>query len=203
MNYQSIIENKIRPVLGDVPLILLTLEAAERLEKFYGRLRRCQKPCDGRPFVEHKVDGEHDCARRKCKQHECKPYSASSVRSAHAIISGALSAANRWGWISFNPASAAKLPAKKRPNPKPPSADDMSRIVETAWAAANEWGLYVWLSAVTGARRGEVVALQREDIDLVAGVVTLDENYVRAEDGMILKDTKTHQGRKVSWTRPR
>ena len=49
-----------------------------------------------------------------------------------------------------------------------------------------------------GARRGEVVALQWEDIDLDAGVVRLDENYVRTADGMVLKDTKTHQMRRVS-----
>jgi integrase len=60
----------------------------------------------------------------------------------------------------------------------------------------------VWLSAVLGARRGEVVALQWEDLDLAAGVVRLDENYVRASDGMILKDTKSHQMRRVSIDAP-
>lgn len=63
-------------------------------------------------------------------------------------------------------------------------------------------GLYVWLSAVTGARRGEVVALQWNDVDLTNGILRLDENYVRAADGMILKDTKTHQMRRVSIDKP-
>jgi integrase len=74
----------------------------------------------------------------------------------------------------------------------------MARIVEAAWESSAEWGLYVWLSAVLGARRGEVVALQWEDVDLAAGVVRLDENYVRTADGMLLKDTKSHQMRRVS-----
>ena len=78
----------------------------------------------------------------------------------------------------------------------------MARIVETAWSESCEWGLYLWLSAVTGARRGEVVALQWDDIDLADGVVRLDENYVRAADGMLLKDTKTHQMRRVSIDTP-
>jgi integrase len=65
-----------------------------------------------------------------------------------------------------------------------------------------EWGLYVWLSAVLGARRGEVVALQWEDIDFDAGVVRLDENYVRTAEGMLLKDTKSHQMRRVSIDEP-
>jgi integrase len=52
-----------------------------------------------------------------------------------------------------------------------------------AWTASTEWGLYVWLSAVTGARRGEVIASQWDDVDLVSGVLRLDENYVRTADG--------------------
>jgi integrase len=62
--------------------------------------------------------------------------------------------------------------------------------------------MFIWLSAVLGARRGEVVALQWDDIDLNAGVVRLDENYVRTADGMILKDTKNHQMRRVSIDEP-
>jgi integrase len=78
----------------------------------------------------------------------------------------------------------------------------MARIVEAAWASSAEWGLYIWLSAMLGARRGEVVALEWEDIDLDAGVVRLDENYVRTADGMLLKDTKTHQMRRISLDTP-
>lgn len=198
MNYESMIRRHIRPVLGDVPLLLLTRDASERLEKFYADLRRCSQRCSGKPFVEHQAEGKHDCSEHRCTEHRCKPYAASSVRQMHAIISGALSAAVRWGWIAYNPAPAVRLPAKRRPQPRPPSAADMARIIEAANKDSAEWGTYLWLSAVTGARRGEVVALQWEDIDLEAGVVVLDENYVRGPDGMILKDTKTHQGRRVS-----
>ncbi|MGH3707673.1 MAG: site-specific integrase [Pseudonocardiaceae bacterium] len=93
-------------------------------------------------------------------------------------------------------------PAKKRPQPRPPSPEQMASIVEAAWKASDDWGLYVWLSAVTGARRGEVIALQWNDVDLASGIVRLDENYVRGPDGLILKDTKTHQMRRVSVDEP-
>jgi len=72
---------------------------------------------------------------------------------------------------------SVKPPAKKRPHPRPPSPEQMARIVEAAWKASNEWGLYVWLSAITGARRGEVIALQWNDIDSTNGILRLDENY--------------------------
>ncbi|GAA3537188.1 hypothetical protein GCM10022222_21120 [Amycolatopsis ultiminotia] len=225
MNYEWMIRDHIRPVLGDVPLVLLLRDASSRLEAFYADLRRCRKRCDGKPFIEHRVDGPHQCRtvrhRRpagrprpdwatshncdsagcvvtECQPHKCNPYAASSVRSMHAIISGALSAAVRWNRIPYNPAPAVKLPAKRKPQPRPPSSADMARIIEAAHENSPEWGTYVWLSAVTGARRGEVVALQWEDIDMDAAVVILDENYVRGPDGMILKDTKTHQGRRLS-----
>src|SRR5918998_150398 len=98
--------------------------------------------------------------------------------------------------------SSVKPPAKKRPQPRPPNPEEMARIVEAAWNASNEWGLNVGLTAVTGARRGEVIALQWDDIDLTGGILRLDENYVRTADGMILKDTKTHQMRRVSIDEP-
>jgi integrase len=199
MNYESQIRRYIIPNLGEIPLVLFVRDASERLESLYGRLRKCKGLCNGKPFVErHAEDEKHDCHVAGCRWHTCKPYAASSVRSLHAILSGAMNAAVRWGWITYNPMPSVKLPAKKRPQPRPPTSAQMARIVEAAWAASSEWGLYVWLSAVIGARRGEIVALQWDDIDLSAGVVRLDENYVRAADGMLLKDTKNHQMRRVS-----
>ncbi|MGH3615505.1 MAG: tyrosine-type recombinase/integrase [Pseudonocardia sp.] len=203
MTYDAQIRLYIVPNLGDVPLVLFVREAAERLETLYSRLRKCRALCNGKPFIErHAEAGPHDCVVAGCKRHVCKPYAASSVRSIHAILSGACSAAVRWGWISFNPMPSVRPPAKQRPQSRPPTSEQMARIVEAAWTASAEWGLYVWLSAVLGARRGEVVALQWEDIDLRSGVVRLDENYVRTTDGMLLKDTKSHQMRRVSIDAP-
>ena len=203
MTYEAQIRIYIVPNLGDVPLVLFVREAADRLERLYSRLRQCRSLCDGRLHIEkHVEDGPHDCAAASCVRHVCKPYAASSVRSIHAILSGACSAAVRWGWITVNPMSSVRPPAKARPRPRPPTTAQMALIVTAAWTSSPEWGLYVWLSAVLGARRGEVVALQWEDIDLEIGVVRLDENYVRTAAGMLLKDTKTHQMRRVSIDEP-
>lgn len=192
MTYEAQIGLHIVPNLGDVLLVLFVREAAERLERLYGRLRRCRALCNRKPFVErHAEEGPHDYGAAGCAWHVCKPCSASSVRSIHAVLSGACSAAVRWGWISFNPMPSVRPPATPRPQPRPPTSEQMARIVEAAWAASAEWGRYVRLSAVLGARRGEVVALQWEDIDLAQGVVRSDENCVRTADGMLLKDTKS------------
>jgi hypothetical protein len=56
---------------------------------------------------------------RMCKPHQCKPYKATGIRGVHWILSGALAAAVRWGWIGVNPA-VAKKPAAPASQPQPP-----------------------------------------------------------------------------------
>jgi integrase len=198
VTYESLIRNHIRPALGTVPLTKLHRGAAEILESFYGDLRRCSRRCDRRPFVEHRASGVHDCTELGCSPHRCRPLAASSVRQIHAIISGALSAAVRWGWLPFNPAETARLPARLKPQPHPPGPRDAARIIEAAWERDAEFGLYVWLAMVTGARRGELLALRWHHIDLDAAILTVRRNYVRANGEGHDKDTKSHQMRRLS-----
>jgi integrase len=113
------------------------------------------------------------------------------------VISGALSAAVRWGWLPFNPAETARIPAKPRPQPRPPSPAEAARIVEEAWRRNDEWGLYIWLAMVTGARRGELLALRWRHVDLDNGVLTIQRNYIRAAGEGYDKDTKSHQMRRL------
>jgi integrase len=195
--YDSLIRNHIRPALGSVPLTKLQRSAAEILEGFYSDLRRCNRRCDGRPSVDHRVTGRHDCADHGCQPHRCRPLAASSVRQIHAIVSGALSAAVRWGRLPFNPAETARIPAKPRPQPQPPSLAEAARIVEEAWRQDDEWGLCIWLAMVTGARRGELLALRWRHVDLDSGVLSVQRNYVRAAGAGYDKDTKSHQMRRL------
>lgn len=152
--YESLIRNHIQPALGSVSLTRLHRGAAEILEGFYAELRRCSRRCDRRAFVEHQVGRDHDCAAVKCRPHRCRPLSASTVRQVQAVISGALSAAVRWGWLPFNPAETARIPAKPKPQPDPPSPADAARIVEEAWRGNPEWACtcgWPWLPAHAGA----------------------------------------------------
>jgi len=58
-----------------------------------------------------------------------------------------------------------------------------------------EMALYLWLVAITGARRGELCALQVCDVDLDNGVLHLAFNYVVVGGRRVRKDTKIHQDR--------
>ncbi|MGW1682053.1 hypothetical protein [Saccharopolyspora sp. NPDC002376] len=64
---------------------------------------------------------------------------ASTVREIHAVISGTLDAAERWDWISFNPACVARKPRQKRPAPDPPTPAEAACLSEEAFRMDDDW----------------------------------------------------------------
>jgi integrase len=139
---------------------------------------------------------KHDCARSGCRRHTCKPVSAATIRQVHAILSGAFATAVRWEWIDRNPAATARLPKTKARSPSSPAPDAVAKVIATAQAMGLELlALYLWLAAVTGARRGELCGLQWEDLDLDSGVVHVAFSYLVLPGVKVRKDTKTHQAR--------
>jgi integrase len=139
----------------------------------------------------------HDCDERRAP-HVCRPLAASSIRQCHAVLSSAYSAAVRWGWIAFNPMEAAQKPRLPTPDPGPPTSEEAARIVAAAWADDPDWGLLIWMVLVTGARRGEVLALRWINLDLATGILTIRHSVSEQGGAAIIKDTKTHQSRRIS-----
>jgi integrase len=192
-----LIEKFIRPALGDQTLPGLVKQSSRPYEKLYAELRVCRRRCRGRAFVEHRTPRAHECDVR-CAPHVCQPLSASSIRQCHAVLSSAYAAAVRWGWVPVNPMGTVQKPRIPTPNPDPPSPEEAVRIVAAAWAEDVEWGLLVWLLLVTGARRGEILALRWENLDLGMGVLSIRHSVDAQRGTPTIKDTKTHQSRRIS-----
>jgi integrase len=103
------------------------------------------------------------------------PMTPGTVRRVHNVLRSALEwAAKKRHWIDHNPAEDATPPGQTRPKGRPPGRDDVARILEDARRADFEWFCWLRLDAVTGARRGEVCALQWRDMDWTAGAVTME-----------------------------
>jgi integrase len=172
-------------------------------ERLYAELRTCRRRCRGKPFIEHRTPRQHECDGR-CATHICRPLAASSIRQCHAVLSSAYAAAVRWGWIAFNPMESAQKPRPPSPDPDPPTSEEAARIVAAAWAEDEDWGLLVWTLLVTGARRGEVLALRWENVDLAVGVLTIrhsaseQRGTTSTKGTTTIKGTKTHQSRRIS-----
>lgn len=190
--YVNYIERYIKPVLGHQSVRKIDAHA---LESFYTELRRCRTRCDGKPFIEkHKTDDEHDCVEQECEAHKCNPLARSTVRQIHSVLSGTLSAAERWGWINSNPARSARRPRPKPPEPDPPTPAEAAKLAEEAFRMEDDWGTLVWLVMTTGMRRGELCGLRFDRIDFDAEVIDLRKNWVNGKE----KDTKTHQNRRIA-----
>jgi integrase len=138
---------------------------------------------------------DHHCERAGCQPHVCKPMTAKTIRNIHSILSGAFATAKRWEWIAWNPAESAKPPAVTR-RPVPATApEDVAKVIAEGQKTHPVLALYLWLVAITGARRGELCALQVGDIDLEKGILHIAFNYVVVGGRRVRKDTKTHQDR--------
>jgi len=137
----------------------------------------------------------HDCRLAGCRPHVCHPMKASTIRGIHSILSGAFAAAQRWEWTERNPAESAKPPTTIRQPIPATSPDDIATVIAEARARSAALGLYLWLVAVTGVRRGELCGLQLRDIDIDRGLVHVAFNYVVCGGQRVRKDTKTHQDR--------
>jgi integrase len=120
---------------------------------------------------------------------------AKTIRNIHSILSGAFATAKRWDWIDWNPAESAKPPTVAQ-RPLPATApEDVAAVIAEGRRTHPKMALYLWLVAITGARRGEICALQVRDIDLDRGSVHIAFNYLVKNGQRVRKDTKTHQDR--------
>ncbi|RZT83237.1 site-specific recombinase XerD [Pseudonocardia sediminis] len=221
-NYVWLIAKHIDPVLGDQPIGKVT---AYILERFYGELRRCSSRCNGRPFVEHRIDEPHECrtVRHKrppgrppkagypphdcvekgclvieCEPHVCEPLGAATVRKVHFVVRGSLAAAMRWGWITSNPAELARIPRLPVSDPDPPTPAEAAVLVAAARAEDPSWGALVWVVMVTGLRRAELLALKWTDVDFESATLHVRRNHVRVAGRNVEKDTKTHRARRLA-----
>lgn len=86
--------------------------------------------------------------------------SASTVKGVHRVISAALNQAVKWGWIEKNPAQRATAPEQSAPKLEVPSPAQAQELIAACRARDEVLGGFVFLSAVTGCRRGEITALR-------------------------------------------
>ncbi len=169
--YDDLIRIYILPTLGPMPASKLD---AELLERFYSRLHRCRELCTGRSRAAH----------------TCRPLSTSTTRKIHYIIRAALDRAVRWRHLGVNKAAMAEAPSPTHTEPDPPSADEAAALLNTAWADP-EWGLLLWLTMITGSRRGEISALRWHHVDFDRAIVWVHRSNAQTKSGVREKETKT------------
>ncbi len=95
-------------------------------------------------------------------------------------------------------AALADAPSPAQSEPDPPTAEEAALILSEAWAIDPDWGLLIWLTMVTGSRRGEISALRWQHLDFTRGLVLIRRSNAHPKAGVKEKETKTRQQRHVA-----
>jgi integrase/DNA-binding transcriptional regulator YhcF (GntR family) len=190
--YRGLVDKHVLPFIGKQKVGSIEPDIVDSL---YVELQRCRDHCSSRAGIDHRTARQHDCDKR-CRPHRCRPLASSSIRQIHWILSGAFRRAVRWRWIATNPLTQVEPPSQPPPTPRPPTAEEAAKILEASWADP-DWGMLVWLTMITGQRRGELCALRWNDVDLLGGTLHLQRSIGQRGSLTWEKDTKTHQDRRI------
>ena len=166
--YQGYIHNHIRPNIGDIPLEKLT---SLDLQKFYKKL-----------LAKGRVD-------RVEAKGQPKGLSAKTVRNIHQILSSALKLAQEQRLILTNPAEGCALPRVEHQEMKTLTTVQLASF----FREARESGVFelYYLELATGLRRGELLGLKWEDVDLEPGDLRVRRQVSRINGEVVEAPLKT------------
>lgn len=109
------------------------------------------------------------------------------ISRLHTVLSTAWTLGRRWEWVRDNPFTAARRPSAPKAKIHPPTPAQVHALLD---GADGVFRLFLFLSAAIGARRGEVVALQWQDV-AEDGIVVRRSLAYAPESGVVETDGKT------------
>lgn len=121
--------------------------------------------------------------------------SPKSVRNIGGVLHKALRDAVRDGTIPKNPADDVDLPKWNRPEMHPYDEAEVAAFLRTASKDGDPLAALWWVLFATGLRRGELLGLRWEDVDLVEGTVTVAQTRVEAST-VFVSTPKTRAARR-------
>lgn len=121
--------------------------------------------------------------------------SDSTIRSAYTVLRAALDGAVRDGLLARNPAAAVKRPGVERAEAKHLDQGDVTKLL--AAAEGSRYYPALVLIAATGLRRGEVLALAWDRVDLDAKVLKVAATIGRIGGELVISAPKTERSRRT------
>lgn len=166
--YAQIVRNDLVPALGAIHLTKL---APLHIQGYYSKALQCGRK-NGRGGL-----------------------SAQTVLHHHRLLHEALAHAVKWQLLARNPVAAVEPP---RPRQKEIRVLDETQC---AWLieAAEGTRLYlpIMLAVCTGMRRGEILAVRWQDIDLCSGFLSVRRSLEQTRTTLIFKQPKSRHGRRI------
>ncbi len=105
-----------------------------------------------------------------------------TIHYYHSVLHNALSTAVKWGLISKNVCDLASPPRKERYEIKPLTVEQAQTLLATV--RGHKWEALFTLALATGMRRGELIALKWQDINLKTGTLQVVRVLTRVPTNM-------------------
>ena len=166
--YRGYIDNHIKPNIGKLPLEKLT---SLDLQKFYKKL-----------LEKGRVD-------RLESRHQAKGLSPKTVRNLHQIIASAMKLAKEQRLILADPTEGCALPRLEHREMQTLPVEQLQSFLREA-KDSGVFELY-YLELATGLRRGELLGLKWEDIDLERGDLRVKRQIARINGEVLEAPLKT------------
>lgn len=129
---------------------------------------------------------------------DTRPLSGATMLAYHRFISTVLEQAEKELLVPYNAAEKATPPKLKRREVNYFQPEEIASILDALEAEPLKWKALVHLLIVTGCRRGEILGLKWDKIDLDAGKARIDTTLLYARDrGLYESSTKTGNVRTV------
>jgi integrase len=124
--------------------------------------------------------------------------SPTTVQLLHTTLHKALADAVDWGYRAYNPADRVRRPQRAHFEAAPPTPEGLGELLRTAEERGDRLMALWTVTADTGARLGELLALKWPDVDLDRGTVSFRRNLRGVRGGEpIFDDLKTDASRRV------
>jgi integrase len=136
-----------------------------------------------------------DHGGQKTKEHpDGRPLSVKSVRHIACMVHGCFDKAVKWQFIPRNPMDGIELPKLTKRDPKVVEKGSVTKLLD----GARTTRLYplILLGLATGARRGELLALQWPDLDFETGSMSVTKSLEQTKKGLRLKSTESGKPRR-------
>ncbi len=166
--YRGYIDNHIKPNIGKIPLgKLTTLELQKLYKKLLSRGRVDRIEAKGQP----------------------KGLSPKTVRNIHQVISSAMDFARSQKLIAINPADGCALPKLEHREMKTLPVEQLASFLREA----KESGVFemYYIELATGLRRGELLGLKWEDLDLEQCTLRVQRQVSRINGEVVEAPLKT------------
>ncbi|MBS4729699.1 site-specific integrase [Mycobacterium sp. SM1] len=121
--------------------------------------------------------------------------SDSTIRQTYTVLRAGLDGAVRDGLLAKNPAAAVKRPGVARTEARHLDPDAAAAVLKHA--AESRYHMALVLIAATGLRRGEVLALTWDRVDLDAGLLKVAATIGRIGGQLVVSEPKTARSRRT------